>query len=155
MSDTDASPNSADATSLSLAQRTRSGPGRLLIAAYALLGIAATSRSAVQIGTQWHEAPLAYTLSALAAVVYLVATACFAIGSVAARRLVHALLIFELAGVLIVGGLSIVDSEAFPDQTVWSYFGAGYLLIPLVLPILGLLWLRRTAPHETELDTSD
>ena len=31
------------------------------------------------------------------------------------------------------------------DATVWSVYGAGYLGIPLVLPILGLLWLRRNA----------
>jgi hypothetical protein len=127
----------------------------LLIAGYALLGIAATSRSAVQISTRWDDAPLAYTLSAAAAVVYLVATACFVIGSTRARRLAHGLLVFELAGVLIVGVLSFIDSQAFPDQTVWSYFGAGYLLIPLALPVLGLLWLRRTASPSSSADPTD
>jgi hypothetical protein len=52
--------------------------------------------------------------------------------------------VVELGGVLVVGIATVIDSDAFPDQTVWSYFGAGYLLIPLILPILGLLWLRRT-----------
>jgi hypothetical protein len=35
----------------------------------------------------------------------------------------------------------LVPSE-FPDKTVWSHFGAGYGYFPLILPILGLLWLR-------------
>ncbi|MEJ7772542.1 MAG: hypothetical protein WKF51_11625 [Geodermatophilaceae bacterium] len=53
----------------------------------------------------------------------------------------------ELIGVLVVGTLSILDSAAFPDETVWSQFGRGYGFIPLILPILGLLWLRKTRPR--------
>ncbi len=30
------------------------------------------------------------------------------------------------------------------ESTVWSAYGAGYLLVPLVLPVLGLLYLRRS-----------
>jgi hypothetical protein len=131
-----------------LARRTRSGPGRLLIAGYGLLGIAATSRSAVQISTRFDEAPLAYLLSAVAAALYLVITGSLLIGTRRARAVVRALLGIELGGVLIVGLLTVVDRGDFPDQTVWSFFGAGYLLLPLVLPILGLVWLRRTEPTE-------
>jgi hypothetical protein len=36
-----------------------------------------------------------------------------------------------------------VASSAFPDATVWSYYGAGYLCIPVALPVTGMLWLRR------------
>jgi len=32
---------------------------------------------------------------------------------------------------------------------VWSNFGSGYLFIPLVLPIVGLWWLRRTGHERT------
>jgi hypothetical protein len=34
---------------------------------------------------------------------------------------------------------------------VWSLYGIGYGFVPLVLPILGLLWLARTrpAPHSS------
>jgi len=28
---------------------------------------------------------------------------------------------------------------------VWSVFGIGYLFVPLVLPVFGLIWLRRTS----------
>ena len=38
----------------------------------------------------------------------------------------------------------LADSAAFPDATVWSSYGGGYGYVPLVLPVLGLLWLRRT-----------
>lgn len=132
-----------------LGRRTRSGPGRLLIALYALFAMAATSRSAVQIATKYDEAPLAYTLSAVAAVVYIVATICLIRGTRRARRVARVALVFELAGVLGIGTLTLIDPKAFPDQTVWSDYGLGYLLLPLIVPVLGLVWLRRTElPHE-------
>jgi hypothetical protein len=34
----------------------------------------------------------------------------------------------------------------FPHETVWSLFGRGYGFIPLLLPILGLVWLYRRRP---------
>jgi cytochrome bd-type quinol oxidase subunit 2 len=128
-----------------LATRTRSGPGRLLIAVYAVFALAATARSAVQIATKFPEAPLAYLLSAFAAVVYIVATVCLARGNRTSRRVATVSIVVELVGVLVVGTLSIVDPQAFPDATVWSGYGRGYGFVPLVLPVLGLWWLRTTA----------
>jgi hypothetical protein len=49
---------------------------------------------------------------------------------------------FELIGVLTVGALSLIVPSMFAHPSVWSFFGAGYLLIPLALPIWGLVWLR-------------
>ncbi|MBP2335830.1 cytochrome bd-type quinol oxidase subunit 2 [Saccharothrix coeruleofusca] len=128
-----------------LARTTRSGPGRLLIAVYGVFALAATARSAVQIATRFDQAPLAYLLSALAAVVYVLATVTLALGSRAWRRVALASCAVELAGVLAVGAISFLAPDLFPDATVWSHFGSGYGFIPLVLPVLGLLWLRRTA----------
>ena len=55
-------------------------------------------------------------------------------------------IVFELAGVLAVGALSISFPELFPHDTVWSMFGRGYLFIPLVLPVFGIWWLRTHGP---------
>nr|WP_030481999.1 membrane protein [Lentzea albidocapillata] len=121
---------------------TRQGPGRMLVTVYGIFAIAATSRSAVQIATRFSDAPVAYTLSALAAVVYVLATVALALDS---RRIAFIACSVELGGVLLVGAASLVVPQAFPDATVWSFFGLGYGFIPLVLPILGLWWLRRTA----------
>lgn len=132
------------------AAATRSGPGRLLIAVYALFAVAATARSAVQITTRFNEAPVAYLLSAFAAVVYVVATAGLARGSRASRRIATVACVVELTGVLSVGAISLAAPELFPDTTVWSSFGSGYVFIPLVLPVLGLLWLRHTSPGRRE-----
>jgi hypothetical protein len=123
---------------------TRSGPGRLLIAVYALFALSATARSGVQLATKFHQAPVAYLLSALAAVVYIVATAGLARGSRTSRRVAAVSCTVELIGVLTVGTLSLLDRGAFPDATVWSVFGEGYGFVPLVLPVLGLLWIRRS-----------
>jgi hypothetical protein len=115
------------------------GPGRVLIGVYGLFALAASARAGVQIATKFHEAPLAYLLSAAAAVVYVVATAALARSD---RTLALLCCSFELVGVLVVGTLSLADRSAFPDATVWSLYGIGYGFVPLVLPVLGLWWLR-------------
>jgi cytochrome bd-type quinol oxidase subunit 2 len=116
------------------------GPGRVLVAVYGVFALAAGARATVQLATRFDQAPVAYLLSALAAAVYLVATVAMARGG---RRTALAAIGVELAGVLVVGTLSLADPAAFPDETVWSAYGQGYLYVPLVLPVLGLAWLLR------------
>lgn len=96
-----------------------------------------------------------YTLSAVAAVVYIVATLALALGW---RRVAWATIGFELLGVLVVGTLSVVaptllglDSiDPFGrEATVWSVYGAGYLGVPLVVPIIGLIYLWRNRSTAT------
>jgi cytochrome bd-type quinol oxidase subunit 2 len=127
---------------------TNSGPGRVLVAIYAVFALAATARATVQIATRFEQAPLAYLLSAVAAVVYIVATVALGRSGPVARRVAFVACSVELIGVLVVGTISLVWPEAFPDETVWSGFGRGYGFVPLVLPILGLLWLWRSAGGE-------
>jgi hypothetical protein len=124
---------------------TNAGPGRLLIGVYALFALSSGARAGVQIATRFSEAPVAYTLSALAAAIYLVAAIGLARGGPAGRRLALVCCTVELIGVLAVGTASLLWPDAFPDATVWSTYGIGYGFVPLVLPMLGLLWLRRTA----------
>ena len=126
------------------ATRTNTGAGRALIAVYGLFALAATARATVQLATRYAEAPLAYLLSAVAGVIYIVATFTLARGSRTSRRIAWAAIILELVGVLTVGTLSLVDPAAFPRATVWSLYGIGYGFVPLVLPVLGLIWLART-----------
>jgi cytochrome bd-type quinol oxidase subunit 2 len=118
------------------------GPGRVLVAVYGVFALAAGARAAVQLSTRFAEAPVAYLLSALAAAVYVVATVALARGG---RRTALVAITVELVGVLVVGTLSLLDPAAFPDETVWSAYGRGYVFVPLVLPVAGLLWLRRRA----------
>jgi hypothetical protein len=129
------------------ARNTRNtGPGRLLIAVYAVFAISATARAGYQILTKFSEAPLAYMLSAFAALVYVVATVSLAKAGSTWFKVSVAAVLVELVGVLVVGALSVFDSVQFPHETVWSLFGRGYGFIPLLLPVLGLVWLYRRRP---------
>ncbi|MGO3886292.1 MAG: hypothetical protein ACTJHU_08345 [Mycetocola sp.] len=120
-----------------------SGLGRVLVVVYAILALAATGRSFSQILRSFDEAPAAYSLSALAAVVYIVATVALIVPGRFAYRLAWVTIVFELVGVLVVGTLSLVIPEHFQHATVWSVYGQGYLFIPLVLPALGMWWLAK------------
>ena len=123
-------------------RRALGGPGVVLVVVYGLLALAATGRSVLQILSDYGGAPLAYTLSAVAAAVYILATWCLARGGTWVRVGTWACTV-ELVGVLVVGAASYLFPDAFPDKTVWSHFGQGYGFVPLVLPVLGLLWFRK------------
>jgi hypothetical protein len=119
------------------------GLGRVLLFVYGIFALSASARAGVQIATKFSEAPLAYLLSAAAAVIYIAATVGLAIGGRRGRRIALTSCSIELIGVLVVGTLSIRDKVAFPDATVWSGYGSGYGYVPLVLPMIGLWWLWR------------
>ena len=123
-------------------RRLSAGPGRVLLVVYVVFAISAGARALYQIGVQFERAPEAYLLSVVAAAVYLVAAVALGRG---ARRVALAAVLVELIGVLGIGTLSLLRPEDFPDPTVWSEFGIGYGFVPVVLPILGLLWIRRAS----------
>jgi cytochrome bd-type quinol oxidase subunit 2 len=139
----------------SAGRRTSTGAGRVLIAVYGIFALAATARASVQLLTRFHEAPLAYLLSAVAGLIYIVATITLARDTRASRRVALIAIIIELIGVVTVGTLSILYPEAFPRATVWSLYGIGYGFVPLVLPILGLAWLWRTRPSAPSPESVD
>ncbi|MGH1548164.1 hypothetical protein ACRAWB_02885 [Leifsonia poae] len=144
-------------------RRRMSGVGRVLVFVYGVLALAATGRSVFQIIDRYSEAPVAFTLSALAAVVYIVATIALIAPGRVWYRVAWITISFELAGVLIIGTLSLFapavlglhDIDPFGrDATVWSVYGMGYLFIPLVLPVLGMLWLRGHKPVEAPAEAA-
>jgi NhaP-type Na+/H+ and K+/H+ antiporter len=122
------------------------GLGRVLLFVYGVFALSASARAAVQIAMKFAEAPVAYLLSALAALVYIAATVGLATGGRRGRLIALTSCSIELVGVLVVGTLSLLDTAAFPDATVWSHFGSGYAYVPLVLPLVGLWWLWRHRP---------
>ncbi|MFE2584757.1 hypothetical protein [Streptomyces sp. NPDC059378] len=119
------------------------GPGILLVWLYGVMVVGAVSRSVYQIATEFDRAPLAYTLSAVAGAVYGFITYSLVRGGDKARRAALVCCAAELAGVLIVGTWTLVDPSAFPDATVWSKYGMGYVFIPVLLPLSALYWLRK------------
>jgi hypothetical protein len=130
-------------TETTAARPKTSGPGRTLIVFYFIMTIAALFRSAYQALSAFDEAPLAIALSFFAGVVYLVATIGLVRPGRTAYHVAFAAMVVELVGVVVVGALSLLLPDVFPfSYTVWWGFGLGYLLIPLALPVLGLLFLR-------------
>jgi len=132
-------------------RRRMSGIGRVLVVVYAILALGATGRSVVQIIERFHHAPLAFTLSGLSALVYILAT--LALVFSASRvwyRIAWVAICFELVGVLSIGTLSLMRPELFPEATVWSFYGMGYVFVPLVLPFLGLWWLTTHRPARAQ-----
>ena len=121
--------------------QSKLGVGRLLIAVYAIFAVSSSARALYQLATKFQDAQVAYSLSAVAAVIYIVATIALAKNSL--TKLAIFTIAFELVGVVTVGVLSYTHPELFAHPSVWSKFGQGYGYVPLVLPILGLLWLRK------------
>ena len=128
---------------------TSLGIGRLLIAAYAVLALAATGRAGYELVAKFDQAPLPYALSAASALIYILATIALAKPTQAWRRVAYVAVIIELTGVLVIGLASFIWPDFFmydgkQVRTVWSYFGIAYGWVPLVLPILGLIWLGKS-----------
>jgi hypothetical protein len=136
------------------APRRSLGVGRVLIVVYAILAIGATSRAVFQIAMYYSSHPsarLPITLSAVSGVIYILATIALIAPGRVWYHIAWVTISFELAGVLIIGTLSLVLPDIFAgpanvpdvaDGTVWSSYGIGYVFIPVVLPVLGMLWLR-------------
>jgi len=123
-------------------KRSSLGVGNLVIAIYAIFALSATVRAAYQLLRKFQDAPVAYSLSLISGLIYVVATVALIRKDF---RLARITLVIELIGVLIVGSLSLLAPELFAHPSVWSQFGIGYGYVPLVLPIFGLWWLRRVS----------
>ncbi|MFF3395773.1 hypothetical protein ACFYW1_33230 [Streptomyces sp. NPDC002669] len=142
MTDTDRSPSAATGEKQPFDLGT--GPGRVLVWFYGVFTVAAASRAIVQMILDFGRAPLSYVLSAASALVYGFITYSLVRGGERARRTALVCCAAELLGVLVVGTWTMVEPSAFADDTVWSDFGMGYLFIPVILPVTGMMWLRRS-----------
>ncbi|MGV3016428.1 hypothetical protein [Rothia sp. 88186D007BW] len=126
-----------------------SGFGRLLVLVYGIFTLSAGARALYQVIRKFDEAPLSISLSALSALIYLVAT--IALAKKGERAWVVSLVAvsFEMVGVLLIGIFSYLQPQHFEVASVWSHFGSGYGYIPLILPMVGLWWLAKTRPVRT------
>jgi hypothetical protein len=116
------------------------GFGRLIVLVYVVFAVSAGARAVFQVVTKFGDAPVSFALSAIAAAIYLVA----AIAIIRdAGRLAMAAVGVELIGVVAVGALSLAMPDWFPEPSVWSHFGSGYGYVPLVLPVVGLVYLLK------------
>lgn len=128
------------------AKEKTSGFGRLLVVIYAVFTLSAGARSLYQVIRKFDEAPLSITLSAISALIYLVATIALAKKGEGAWKVSLVAVGIEMAGVTLVGIFSYIQPQHFELASVWSHFGSGYGYIPLALPMVGLWWLFKTKP---------
>lgn len=119
------------------------GVGRLLIAVYAVFALSATARASYQLFREFDEAPVAYTLSLVSALTYILVTIALTKKGDTWARIARITVWFELFGVIAVGIASLALPSLFNHPSVWSGFGIGYGFLPLALPVLGLVWLSR------------
>lgn len=114
----------------------------VLIVVYGLWAVAALGRAIYQYMFR-HTSNLVPThLSAVAGGFYLLIILGLRRQTPAMWYVTIALLSLELACVLAVGVIDAVW-HPFAYATVWSGFGAGYLFVPLILPIAGLWWMAQ------------
>lgn len=125
------------------APRRGTGALTVIVALYTVLALAAAGRASVQLADDPGHAPFAYGLTAVAAVVYITGAVLIRRSSPRARAAARLVCLSELVGVLIVGTLSLIERDWFPESSVWSVYGAGYGFIPLFLPPAALWWLGR------------
>jgi len=126
-----------------MSQTTGLGVGRLLIAVYAVFTLSATARASYQLFREFDEAPVAYTLSLVSALTYILVTVALTKTGDKWAKIARFTVWFELFGVIAVGIASFALPSLFSHPSVWSGFGIGYGFLPLFLPILGLIWLAR------------
>lgn len=128
------------------------GFGRLLVFFYGIFTLSAGVRAYYQITHRFAEAPLSISLSALSALIYLVATIAMSRKGQNAWKISQVAVGIEMAGVLLIGIFSYLQPQHFALASVWSHFGSGYYCVPLVLPMVGLWWLNKTRPGKTARD---
>jgi hypothetical protein len=115
--------------------------GYVLGISYPLLALSTGVRSIYQLFFKTGGgSTLGPPLSAVAAVVYLVAAVGFVKREKWAWWMSVCALSFETIMVLAVGTLSFIVPDLI-GHTAWGHFGADYGFFPLVQPILGLIWL--------------
>jgi hypothetical protein len=127
-----------------------------LLAAYSLLALAAVGRSTYELVAKFNEAPVAYSFSTIAALVYIAATWGIWRGDRTGVIVSRVACTFELVGVLTIGTITtFTDSTTFDVGTVWSYYGRDYGWLPLVVPGLALWWLYKQDISEASAEPTD
>jgi hypothetical protein len=120
-------------------QTTETAPHALTLL-YGLWAVAALSRAVYQYLFRHPESFVPTHISAFVGVLYLLILLGLRRRGPRVWWATLALLAVELGGVLIVGMVDLVW-RPFPYATVWSGLGAGYLYIPLFLPVVGIWWM--------------
>lgn len=125
------------------------GDGQVaLLGAYSLLAFAAVGRSTYELVFKFDEAPVPYSFSVAAAVIYLAAVWAIWRGDALGVKVGKIACTIELIGVLAIGTITTLGDSSFDVGTVWSFYGRDYGWLPLVVPALALWWLYKQDPEQ-------
>ncbi|MGH2960501.1 MAG: hypothetical protein ACRDKE_12905 [Solirubrobacterales bacterium] len=119
-----------------------------LLAAYAILAFAAVGRSTYELIFKFDDAPVPYSFSVAAAVIYLAAVWAIWRGDELGVKVGKVACTIELIGVLAIGTITTLGDSSFDVGTVWSFYGLDYGWLPLVVPALALWWLYKQHPEQ-------
>lgn len=123
------------------------GGGRVVMAVFWVFAIYFTYTSFVDFVTFSNQPIGPRVLSLIAALGYVLIAAAITHNGRRMRIIGWTALLVELAGVLSTGiiGLGVADIGAI--RNTWANFGAGYYYAPLILPVIGLVWIWFTNPR--------
>lgn len=128
-------------------RRPALGLGRIVMAIFWLFGawtLIVSIRSLIGIGGE----PLGPALvSLLAALIYLTAAIALTHNGRRMRMVGWASVGISLAGPILTGLLGVGTSEVSAEFSPWSRFGEYYYYLPLVIPVIGLVWLWWSNPR--------
>lgn len=126
------------------------GLGRIVMAVYWVFGAWTTVQAVVdlidllRVGTT----PLGPALVALVAgLVYLLAAVALTHNGRRMRLVGWTAVIIEAAGPVIVGLLGVGLPDLTGTRSAWGAFGADYWYLPLVIAVVGLVWLWASNPR--------
>lgn len=123
------------------------GLGRLVMAAFWLFGAWVTINAVVDV-LHWNSGPIGPVLVALVAgLVYLLAALALTHNGRRMRMIGWASVSVEAIGPVLVGVLGVGVPQLSDPRSPWGAFGADYWYIPLVLPVVGLVWLWWSNPR--------
>lgn len=123
------------------------GLGRVVMVLFWAFGVWTTVMGVIDL-LHVGDGPLGSAIvSVLAGVVYLVAALGITHNGRRMRIIGWAAMVVCAVGPLLVGLLGLGIPELWATRSTWSAFGAHYSFIPLVLPVIGLVWLWWSNPR--------
>lgn len=123
------------------------GLGRVVMALFWVFGVWTTVTGVLDL-VHVGEGPLGSAIvSVLAGVVYLVAAVGITHNGRRMRIIGWAAMVVSAVGPILVGLLGLGLPELSATRSPWGAFGGHYFFIPLVLPVIGLVWLWWSNPR--------
>lgn len=128
-------------------RRPAYGYGRVLVAVFAVMGLVVLSPAAVSLARDPSAAPLVDAVDIAVGLLFLVLAVCVAHNGRRMRVLGWTCLSALLVGAIVVGALTWAGAAAGVEGCAWTDGGVDLLYLPLILPIVGAVWMWMSDPR--------